>query len=418
MSDPEAEADPNDNDGINLEEEVEGVEEVNCADEDGDNAADNTVELDILPDLPPLHPTNTGNDATSTNTNTNAEAIANNDDDDNGSNYSVDETLNSGDEIGNDNVEAAAGGAEPSSDTDDGAHDVVADTNLKGWFLRHALPYTDGVCISLDDLGVECVEQLKILPREYFLAMFEGEKFVVKEIAKLAFNKLNEVPIDLKKCAVGLIEEESASVTAILQSKKVSALVPATYYSKKVSALSSATYNSKMGAASKSTPNKKGRSAKSKVGEACAARRRKQMEQENDPLLEGIIRLWSKTGHQNNLLRINVCNALRGGYSKSKIARSVRARVFGDWDGVASNCAILKKILATLVRIHNDIRSGKFDDLSAIQNGDPKALMSKSVKPGARGRVKGSRIRKKKSKSTDVDDPDASVANPDPSSEV
>ena len=56
--------------------------------------------------------------------------------------------------------------------------------------------------------------------------------------------------------------------------------------------------------------------------------------------------------------------------------------------------------------------------MSAIQNGDPKELMSKSVKPGARGRVKGSKIRKKKSKSTDVDDPDASVANPDPSSEV
>ena len=48
-----------------------------------------------------------------------------------------------------------------------------------------------------------------------------------------------------------------------------------------------------------------------------------------DPLINGIVRLWSTTGHQNNLLRITVCNALRAGCTKAKIARAVRTRVFG-----------------------------------------------------------------------------------------
>jgi hypothetical protein len=60
---------------------------------------------------------------------------------------------------------------------------VGPDLDLEGWFHRHALPYTDLVKISLDDWGVQCVEQLKLLPSDTFLGMYEPEKFVVRETA-------------------------------------------------------------------------------------------------------------------------------------------------------------------------------------------------------------------------------------------
>ena len=57
------------------------------------------------------------------------------------------------------------------------------DTNVEGWFNRHALPVTEGVRISLDDWGVACVEQLKLLPSDVFVGMFDSEKLVVRETA-------------------------------------------------------------------------------------------------------------------------------------------------------------------------------------------------------------------------------------------
>ena len=75
-------------------------------------------------------------------------------------------------------ADAAVG--EPASSNGDGGG---PDTNLEGWFLRHKIPYTEGVQISLDDWGVQCVEQLKLLPSDVFLGMYEAEKLVVKETA-------------------------------------------------------------------------------------------------------------------------------------------------------------------------------------------------------------------------------------------
>lgn len=57
------------------------------------------------------------------------------------------------------------------------------DKNVEGWFYRHALPFSDGVKISLDDWGVYCVEQLKLLPSDVFLGMFEHDKLIVRETA-------------------------------------------------------------------------------------------------------------------------------------------------------------------------------------------------------------------------------------------
>ncbi len=57
------------------------------------------------------------------------------------------------------------------------------DKNVEGWFHRHALPFSDGVKISLDDWGVYCVEQLKLLPDDVFLGLFEADKLIVRETA-------------------------------------------------------------------------------------------------------------------------------------------------------------------------------------------------------------------------------------------
>ncbi|KAK1742463.1 hypothetical protein QTG54_007028 [Skeletonema marinoi] len=85
------------------------------------------------------------------------------------------------------------------------------DTNVEGWFSRHALPVTEGVKISLDDWGVYCVEQLKLLPSDIFLGMFDPEKLIVRETAKIALEKLKEEgPVDLSKCVVAQVASASA----------------------------------------------------------------------------------------------------------------------------------------------------------------------------------------------------------------
>ena len=76
-------------------------------------------------------------------------------------------------------ADAVVGEPASSKDGDSGG----PDTDLEGWFLRHKIPYTDGVQISLDDWGVQCVEQLKLLPSDVFLGMYEAEKLVVRETA-------------------------------------------------------------------------------------------------------------------------------------------------------------------------------------------------------------------------------------------
>lgn len=123
-----------------------------------------------------------------------------------------------------------------------------------------------------------------------------------------------------------------------------------------------------------------------------------------DPDINNIVRYWSTTGHQNNLLRVNVCNALRNGCTKAKIARAVRVRVYGAWDGVGKSDMTYKKIKSTLLRIHNDMRSGKFDELINAQDHSEdvqKALSSKSVKPGARGRKEGMKMQLRATKPDD-----------------
>lgn len=230
---------------------------------------------------------------------------------------------------------------------------AAPDTDLVGWFEEQKLPYNDVVSNSLDEWGVLCVEQLKFIPGDDFLGMYDADKLVVRETAKLALEKLKqEGPVDLTKCVVGQV----ASAPARSRNKKDSI-------------------------AGKPSPKQIPRNTKYALGG-------------QDPVLDGIVRLWSTTGHQNNLLRITVCNALRAGYTKAKIARAVRTRAFGPWEGVGKVDPIYKKIKSTLLRIHNDMRNGKFDDLDGAQNQEEyrKVLTSKSVKVGARGRKCGTKV--------------------------
>ena len=92
-------------------------------------------------------------------------------------------TMSESEKIDDENVVTAADDVveEPASSND--GDSGGPDTDLEGWFLRHKIPYTDGVQISLDDWGVQCVEQLKLLPSDVFLGMYEAEKLVVRETA-------------------------------------------------------------------------------------------------------------------------------------------------------------------------------------------------------------------------------------------
>lgn len=60
----------------------------------------------------------------------------------------------------------------------------ATDYDVEGWFANHGLPWTTPLSDAMEKWGVECVEHIKLLPRDEFLQIFEEEKFVVKETAK------------------------------------------------------------------------------------------------------------------------------------------------------------------------------------------------------------------------------------------
>lgn len=62
---------------------------------------------------------------------------------------------------------------------------------IHAWFDKHRLPWTDAIVKYLDDLGLETIEDLKLLGVEQRKKLFEGEKFIVKQRANLAFENLN-----------------------------------------------------------------------------------------------------------------------------------------------------------------------------------------------------------------------------------
>ena len=65
-----------------------------------------------------------------------------------------------------------------------------ADSNVKGWSDAHCLPWSDAIAKTLNDQGVEFVEDLKILNRAVFSHLFMDKNTIVKTRAEIAWKEL------------------------------------------------------------------------------------------------------------------------------------------------------------------------------------------------------------------------------------
>ena len=76
----------------------------------------------------------------------------------------------------------------------------LVDSDVKGWFLDHSLLWTDEIDKDLSGKGIECVEDLKLLPPEVFYDLFKAGSFTVKEKAKHAHRELMKEKFEFAKC--------------------------------------------------------------------------------------------------------------------------------------------------------------------------------------------------------------------------
>eukprot|EP00956_Cyclotella_meneghiniana_P029810 scaffold73360_cov61-Cyclotella_meneghiniana.AAC.8 len=200
----------------------------------------------------------------------------------------------------------------------------------------------------MDKWGISCVEHIKLLSREEFLAIFEDDKFIIKEIAKKAYDILHQTPFDISRAVAK--REESPK-----RPGKLSAAMAQT------------------------TPMK----SDDKVSVS--------------QLLENVAQMWSFKGHQTNAVRLAVAEVLSHGYTKTDIAKVIRLQYNHDeWDGNVNSgddklCKLtfatrntylsIQRIMATLVRIHKMAKEGLLDDISPST--------SKTLVKGSRGAKKG-----------------------------
>ena len=137
----------------------------------------------------------------------------------------------------------------------------------------------------MDKWGISCVEHIKLLSREEFLAIFEDDKFISKEIAKKAYDILHQTPFGISRAVAK--REESPK-----RPGKLSAAMAQT------------------------TPMK----SDDKVSVS--------------QLLENVAQMWSFKGHQTNAVRLAVAEVLSHGYTKTDIAKVIRLQYNHDeWDG-------------------------------------------------------------------------------------
>ena len=68
--------------------------------------------------------------------------------------------------------------------------DNKVDSNVKVWFDVHCVPWSDAITKTLDDQGVEFVEDLKILNRYVFSHLFMDKKHIVKTRADIAWKEV------------------------------------------------------------------------------------------------------------------------------------------------------------------------------------------------------------------------------------
>ena len=83
----------------------------------------------------------------------------------------------------------------------------MTNPEIQHWFEKHGLPWSHVRGEAISEVGAECVEELKVvpkaLPKDMFLILswFDGEKFVQRAKAEVAWTELTAERIDLKKTA-------------------------------------------------------------------------------------------------------------------------------------------------------------------------------------------------------------------------
>ena len=86
---------------------------------------------------------------------------------------------------------------------------------MKGWFLARGLPWSESLSEQLNDYGVECVEDLKLFPKEKFVDLFAAQKFIVREKSRLVYGSLMEEKFCFARCAKGIPLDTQESIKPI-----------------------------------------------------------------------------------------------------------------------------------------------------------------------------------------------------------
>ncbi|KAL3796599.1 hypothetical protein ACHAWO_010303 [Cyclotella atomus] len=232
--------------------------------------------------------------------------------------------------------------------------------DLEGWCAEHGLPWSTTLSEAFDKWGVTCVEHIKLLARDDFLSIFEAEKFIVRETAKIVWDKLGETPFDLSRATVkrenGVFSPSSSfpSVAAAAAPSTAEGL-PKLQTTKRLGTLLSIDQT---------------------IANSCDNEFKYQQ-------LETVANMWSFQGHQTNSVRLAVATVLSQGFTKTDIAKVIRAKSSEEWDGTVNNGndKLCKRIMATLVRIDKMRKNGQLDGLSPSD--------SKTLVKGTRGNKKG-----------------------------
>ena len=80
-----------------------------------------------------------------------------------------------------------------------------ADSDVMGWFSARGLPWTANIANTLNEFGIACVEDLKLVPHERFLDLFsipgKPAKLVIAAKTKIAHESLCKERFDFRQCA-------------------------------------------------------------------------------------------------------------------------------------------------------------------------------------------------------------------------
>ena len=72
--------------------------------------------------------------------------------------------------------------------------------------------------INLYDEGIEFIEDLKLYPEDVFYELFQSKKFIVKQMAKIAYQELANEEFDFKRATKKICLTNAQSTVSILKS--------------------------------------------------------------------------------------------------------------------------------------------------------------------------------------------------------